>query len=111
MREAEESEITLEGVNGDVLQGLVSYCYTGTIEIREDNVETLLSTACLMQLHEVVKACSRFLAHQLHPSNCLGIAVFAEHQGCTSLLQETNAYICQNFMQVVRELLNISNTN
>lgn len=100
MRESAESEVTLEGVNGDVLQALVSYCYTGAIEIREDNVETLLSTACLMQLHEVVEACSRFLAHQLHPSNCLGIAVFAEHQGCSSLLQEATAYISQHFMQV-----------
>lgn len=55
-----------------------------------------------MQLHEVVEACSRFLAHQLHPSNCLGIAVFAEHQSCTSLLQEANAYTSQNFMQVIK---------
>lgn len=110
MRESAESEITLEGVNGDVLQALVSYCYTGSIEIREDNVETLLSTACLMQLHEVVEACSRFLAHQLHPSNCLGIAVFAEHQGCNSLLQEATAYISQHFMQVIcnQEFLQLS---
>lgn len=100
MREAAEPEIMLNGVSGDVLQALVNYCYTGAIDIREDNVETLLSNACLMQLNEVVEACSRFLAHQLHPSNCLGIAVFAEHQGCTSLLQEANAYISQHFMQV-----------
>lgn len=100
MRESEESEIILNDINGDILQALVSYCYTGAIEIREDNVETLLSTAGLMQLHEVVEACSRFLAHQLHPSNCLGIAVFAEHQGCDSLLQEATAYVSQHFMQV-----------
>nr|CAH7713718.1 unnamed protein product [Callosobruchus chinensis] len=98
----EETEITLGEVNGDVLQAVVNYCYTGTIEIREDNVETLLATACLMLLHEVVEACSRFLAHQLHPSNCLGIAVFAEHQACTSLLQEANAYTSQHFMQVIK---------
>ncbi|KAK4882939.1 hypothetical protein RN001_006258 [Aquatica leii] len=102
MREIEESEITLQNVNGDVLHALVNYCYTGTIEIREDNVETLLATACLMQLREVTEACSRFLAHQLHPSNCLGIAVFAEHQNCSSLLQEATAYTSQHFIQVIR---------
>jgi kelch-like protein 1/4/5 len=110
LRESGESEITLGDVNGDVLQAVVNYCYTGAIDIREDNVETLLATACLMQLHEVVEACSRFLAHQLHPSNCLGIAVFAEHQACTSLLQEANAYTSQNFMQVIKnqEFLQLS---
>lgn len=102
LRETEESEVILGNVNGDVLQSVVNYCYTGTIEIREDNVETLLATACLMQLKEVVEACSRFLAHQLHPSNCLGIAVFAEHQSCDSLLSEANAYTSLNFMQVVK---------
>lgn len=100
MRETGESEITLQDVNGDVLQALIDYCYTGSIEIREDNVETLLSTACLMQLREVIEACSRFLVHQLHPSNCLGIAVFAEHQSCNSLLMEATSYTSQHFMQV-----------
>lgn len=100
LRESEESEIILRDVNGEVLQAVINYCYTGTIEIREDNVETLLQTACLMQLQEVVEACSRFLAHQLHPSNCLGIALFAEHQACESLLQQATAYTNKYFMQV-----------
>ncbi|XP_018327900.1 kelch-like protein 5 [Agrilus planipennis] len=110
MRETAEPEITLQNVNGDVLFALVNYCYTGSIEIREDNVETLLATACLMQLREVTEACSRFLAHQLHPSNCLGIAVFAEHQNCISLLQQANAYTSQHFVQVIRnqEFLQLS---
>lgn len=98
---SQQSEITLGEVNGDVLQAVVNYCYTGTIEIREDNVETLLATACLMLLHEVVEACSQFLAHQLHPSNCLGIAVFAEHQSCKSLLEKSKAFTAQHFMQVI----------
>lgn len=100
LRESEQSEIDLNHITGDVLQAIVVYCYTGTIEIKEDNVETLLSTACLMQLDEVVEACSRFLAQQLHPSNCLGIALFAEHQGCWSLLKKAKAYTNMNFMQV-----------
>lgn len=110
LRESEQQEITLGDISGDVLQSVIGYCYTGAIEIREDNVETLLATVCLMQLREVVEACSRFLAHQLHPSNCLGIAVFAEHQNCDSLLQEATAYTSQHFMQVIKnqEFLQLS---
>lgn len=73
------------------------YC---VVELREDNVETLLATACLMQLGAVTEACCGFLAHQLHPSNCLGIAVFADQQGCVNLLTEATAYTSQHFMQV-----------
>lgn len=101
LREQGEHEIVLKDITNDVLHSVVNYCYTGTIEIREDNVEALLATACLMQLTKVIEACSRFLANQLHPSNCLGIALFAEHQNCNSLLLEANAYTNKNFMQVM----------
>ncbi|CAG9863855.1 unnamed protein product [Phyllotreta striolata] len=97
-----ESEITLGEVKGDVLEAIVHYCYTGCVDIREDNAETLLSTASLMLLHEIVEACSRFLVHQLHPSNSLGIALFAEHQSCNSLLQEANSYINQHFTTIIK---------
>lgn len=100
MREATQSEIKLNGINGDILQALVNFSYSGQIEIREDNIETLLSTACLLQMEAVVKTCTKFLATQLHASNCLGIAVFAEHHGCDSLYKEATSFIRHNFMQV-----------
>lgn len=102
LRESQEDEITLGEVKGDALQLLVQYCYTGTIELREETVETLLSTACLLQITSVVTACCNFLARQLHPSNCLGFALFAEQQSCNTLLKLATQYTCQNFMQVSR---------
>lgn len=102
LRESKEDEITLVDVQGEPLQILVQYCYTGTIELREDNVEILLSTACLLQLTQVVNACCNFLAKQLHPSNCLGFALFAEQQSCHTLFKLSTSYTCQHFMQVCK---------
>ncbi|ETN60318.1 actin binding protein [Anopheles darlingi] len=100
LRESQQEEITLQEVAGDPLNSLIQYCYTGAIEIREDTVETLLATACLLQLSTIVTACCNFLARQLHPSNCLGFSLFAEQQGCTDLLKLATAYTCQHFQQV-----------
>lgn len=102
LRETEEKEITLVDVHGDPLQLLVRYCYTGTIELREDNVEILLATACLLQLSPVVTACCNFLAKRLHPSNCLGFALFAEQQSCHTLYNLSTSYTSQHFMQVCK---------
>ncbi|XP_067639390.1 kelch-like protein 5 [Eurosta solidaginis] len=102
LRETKEQEVTLGEVHGDALQILIQYCYTGYIELREDTVETLLATACLLQLNAVVTACCNFLARQLHPSNCLGFAFFAERQSCTTLLRLAKSYTCQHFMQVCK---------
>lgn len=102
LRESNENEITLVDIQSEPLKVLIQYCYTGTIELREDNVETLLATACLLQLTPVVNACCNFLAKQLHPSNCLGFALFAEQQSCHTLFKLSTSYTCQNFMQVCK---------
>lgn len=105
LRESKEEEVRLGEVQGDVLSVLVHFCYTGQVELREEIVETLLATACLLQLNTVVTACCNFLIRQLHPSNCLGFTFFAEQQSCTALLQLAKAYTCTHFMQVRRSPL------
>ncbi|KAJ9576657.1 hypothetical protein L9F63_025446, partial [Diploptera punctata] len=101
LREATQSEVVLQDVDGDALWMLVHYCYTGRIELREDTVETLLSTARLLQLNEVVDACCSFLMKQLHPSNCIGIRIFADTQGCLNLLKVAHNYTTEHFMDVI----------
>jgi kelch-like protein 2/3 len=43
------------------------------VEVTEENVQTLLPAANLLQLTDVRDACCDFLQSQLHPTNCLGI--------------------------------------
>ncbi|XP_034829155.1 kelch-like protein 5 [Maniola hyperantus] len=102
LREAQSSEITLERVDSQTLRSLVHYCYTGIIELSEETVEILLSTASLLQLHSVTKACCDFLEKQLDPCNCLGIALFAEQQSCLGLHKSALDFTYQHFMQVVK---------
>ncbi|EDV90578.1 kelch-like protein 5 [Drosophila grimshawi] len=103
LRESKEHEVTLGEVHGDALQLLVQHCYTGSIELHEDNVKMLLATAKMLQLTSAVAACCNFLARQLHPSNCLGFAFLAEQYSCTELLRVAQAYTCQHFMEVCHD--------
>jgi kelch-like protein 1/4/5 len=50
VREASEREIRLEDVDPAALQALVQFMYTGRIDLLEETVENLLSTACLLQV-------------------------------------------------------------
>ena len=65
----------------------------GKIELKEDNVESLLSAACLLQLSDVKDAACSFLIKQLHPSNCIGIRQFADVRGCARLYDVSNDYV------------------
>lgn len=53
-------------------------------------------------MSSVVTACCDFLAKQLHPSNCLGVALFADHQSFTELSEIAWTYICNHFMSVYK---------
>lgn len=85
----------------------------GRLELKEDNIECLLSTACLLQLSQVVEACCKFLMKQLHPSNCLGIRSFADAQGCTDLHKVAHNYtmVCCSFKNhpviLIRKIQNV----
>nr|XP_039252170.1 kelch-like protein 5 isoform X1 [Styela clava] len=100
--ESTQSEIELNDIDPEALDELVKYMYSGKLELREDNVERLLSTANILQLMVVVNAACDFLKNQLHPSNCLGIHAFADTQGCVQLQQAAREYTMEHFIEVTQ---------
>ena len=47
-----------------------------------------------------LKACCGYLKMQLHPSNCLGIAKFADSQSCLKLYQDAREFAYREFIQL-----------
>ncbi len=82
------------------VEQLISFVYTGTIEVTEDNVQSLLSAANLLHLTEVRDACCDFLRQQLHPSNCLGFMAFADLHSCPDLFNESQRFARKHFPEV-----------
>lgn len=70
--EKNKSKVTLKDVDPLALEILINYVYSSEVEVTEENVQTLLPAANLMQLSDVKEACCEFLLNQLHPTNCLG---------------------------------------
>jgi kelch-like protein 1/4/5 len=102
MVEAERDRVEIQGMEPGALRVLVDYCYTGKVELHEDNVENLLSAACLLQLPAVVDACCSFCRKLLHPSNCIGIRLFADSQGCIQLREYAQRFTEDNFQDVMK---------
>ena len=100
MRESDMMDIPLQGVKPTVLTTLIEFAYTSEIHVSELNVCSLLPAATMFQITHVVEACCTFLEHQLDPSNCIGIADFAQAHGCTDLYHKARQYIYSNFTAV-----------
>lgn len=97
LAEAHTERIVLQEIDGKALALLVEFMYTAEIQVTEDNVQSLLPAANILQLVEVRDACCDFLQSQLHPSNCLGIRAFADLHACQELLQYAQTYTEQHF--------------
>ena len=101
MLESKQEYVTLSDIDENSVEEIVDFTYTGQISIHEDNVQHLLKAASILQLSEIVGACCTFLKGQLHSTNCLGIATFAQAHGCTSLGKRAMEYVQDNFAEVV----------
>ncbi|XP_067936553.1 kelch-like protein 3 isoform X2 [Watersipora subatra] len=103
LAESSSDRITLQEVDGNALAQLIDFVYTSEIQVTQDNVQTLLPAASLLQLVEVEEACCDFLQSQLHPSNSLGISAFADLHNCRELLLCSTQYTEQHFNQVITQ--------
>ena len=76
--EKNKSKITLQDVDPHALEILVNYVYTSEVDVTEDNVQTLLPAANLMQLSGLFRKFSMqyFLMSKF----------FIKIQGCILLL-------------------------
>ena len=100
MAESKHRVVTINGVDKASLKSLVEYAYTASIEISEENVQSILPAASVLQFEEVKQACSEFLRRQLDADNCLGIKVFAEVHGCCELQSAATVFSSHYFSQV-----------
>jgi kelch-like protein 2/3 len=102
LAESYSGRVMLHEVDYEAVVKLVEFMYTSEIVINDDTVQTLLPTANLLQIDEVRGACCEFLQSQLHPTNCLGFARFADMHACKELLAVASNYTEQHFSDVVQ---------
>ena len=98
--ESERGVVQFQDFNPDAIKSLIEFCYSSHITIETGNVQELLPAANLFEMRGVVDACCKFLASQLHPSNCLGIRQFASIHSCTGLWKKCNMFMQQRFPEI-----------
>ncbi|XP_069786679.1 kelch-like protein 23 [Narcine bancroftii] len=102
MQEKATKIIKLSNIDHSILNALIRYVYTSEVLITENNVQTLLETADLLQFTSVKIACEHFLARHLDIGNCIGMHSFAERHLCIDLEKESRRLILSNFEEISR---------
>ena len=104
LEESKQHTVTIKDIPVSIMETLLDYCYTSSIEITEENVQYLLPAACILQLNWVREVCCEFMKHQLDSSNCLGIRAFADTHCCPDLEEAADYYAQQHYLEVLESV-------
>lgn len=101
--EKDQRSVELHQISTPILRTLIDFIYTGDISITQSNVQELMIAADMLELDRVVRACSEYLAKELHAVNAVGIYRFAELHNFRMLRDSALQFIQSYFPQVLCE--------
>ena len=109
MRENREGIIRFEEISGVVMEDVLEFIYTGSVEVTQENSKDLIAAANYLLIPGLKKLSGRFLEQQMSKSNCISTCYFAEMYQCDELITNTRKFIHANFTSVAKldEFLNL----
>ena len=102
MKESNEKEIKLPSVDTETLKVLLSFLYTGKIEVDSENCLSILEAAHYFNVTILEKKCSDSIAASLDHENCCTIATFADDKKFDGLLEKCLTFMYSNADKVIK---------
>ncbi|KAA0201324.1 hypothetical protein HAZT_HAZT011766 [Hyalella azteca] len=103
LMEQKQQVVALPTLKPHILAALLTFIYTGNVEVTAETVQDLLVAADMLQMPDVVVTSSNFLLKQLTPANAIGCYRFAEGHHLDALAQSVWQFLEQNFPEVAQE--------
>ena len=109
MKENREGIVRFEEISAAVMEDVLDFIYTGSVEVTQENSKDLIAAANYLLIPGLKKLSSRFLERQMSESNCISTFYFAEMYQCDELIANTRKFIHANFASVAEmdEFLNL----
>ena len=109
MRENREGIVRFEEISGAVMEDVLEFIYTGSVEVTQENCKDLIAAANYLLIPGLKKLSGRFLEEQMSKSNCISTFYYAEMYQCDELITNTTKFIHAHFTSVAEldEFLNL----
>ena len=101
MKESDEKEIELPCVDTETFKALLSFMYSGKIEMHSENCLSILEAAHYFNVAVLENKCSDFIATSLDIENCCTFATFANDKKFNGLLEKCLTFMYSNAYKVV----------
>ena len=102
LSESFKTDIEMTNMDGNALKSLVNFIYSGTIDLNDSNIFSILNAASFLQLQSVIKLGCDYLMNNLNVLNCISIRRYSEEQSLKELKLASYKYILDNFEQIAQ---------
>ena len=109
MKENREGIVRFEEISGSVMEDVLEFIYTGTVEVTEENAEELVVATNYLLVTNLKTIASRFIQQRMCELNCISTFYLAEKYDCEELLNDSKSFIHANFASVadMKEFLSL----
>lgn len=102
MREQKQREIEINEVDGGILKKLVEFCYTGKIEIDDEQKYEIFAVAKMFQFIEIEQLWLEHYIDAITPSNCLSMRQFLKTHNLEHFENLVNNFVLDQFLDVTK---------
>ncbi|XP_035672770.1 kelch-like protein 12 isoform X2 [Branchiostoma floridae] len=100
MAESRQKTVVLQGLDAGMFEEILSYIYSGTLNVSLDKVQPLYQAADLLQLDYVRDTCSSYMATNVERSTCVDLYKFADVFSVDVVRKHCLQLIYRNFSEV-----------
>uniref|UniRef100_F7EJJ0 BBSome complex member BBS5 n=1 Tax=Callithrix jacchus TaxID=9483 RepID=F7EJJ0_CALJA len=101
--EAKKKEVVLDNVDPAVLDLIIKYLYSASIDLNDGNVQDIFALASRFQIPSVFTVCVSYLQKRLAPGNCLAILRLGLLLDCPRLAISAREFVSDRFVQICKE--------
>ena len=100
MKGNREGIIRFEEISGCVMEDVLEFIYTGTVEVTQENAKELIAAGNYLIIPSMKTVSRRFLEAEMTDSNCISTFYLAEKYDCVELIRDSREFIHENFASV-----------
>ena len=102
MKENREGVIRLEEISGTVMEDVLEFIYTGTVEVTQETAEELIAAGNYLIIPSLKTVSGRVLEREMSQINCISTFYLAEKYECDELVTNSRHFIHKNIVSVAK---------
>ena len=102
MKENREGIVRFEEISGSVMEDVLQFIYTGTVEVTQENSKELIAAGNYLIIPGLKTASGRFLEREMSHINCISTFYLAEKYNCDELITNSRRFIHENIVSVAK---------